>query len=393
MGAHKSLEDGKKLNVIELFAGAGGLAQGFLRTNKFNIVALSDINENAQLTFRENYSSIGKSYICKDIADLQVNELLDCADGRRISGVIGGPPCQGFSLAGLKKKDDQRNHYIRDYARFVHAIDPDFLLMENVPQIIFNEGLHELVSELEKNFEVRYAILNSAQYGVAQTRHRAFILAFHRRLGIAPAFPAPTHSFVRQLVFNYRAKCLEDSSCETADKDAILGTDSCLTYAHIKSKPEYRGFVEAQPLVTVGQVINDLIGEKDNSIPNHVPRQHKEKLRKLISSIPEGGGLSDIDPNFHPKSHYSQAYGRLHRQGLARTITTWFQNAGSGRFIHPVLPRTLTVREAARLQSFSDDFVFHGFLEEQMRLVGNAVPPRLAEALAQRIALDIMGVL
>ncbi|MGC1308180.1 MAG: DNA cytosine methyltransferase [Phormidesmis sp.] len=389
----ENLSTSSKLGLVELFAGAGGLAQGFLQTQHYDLIALSDIDEKAKTTFKANYPSRDIEYLCEDIKDLKTNQLLQKANGRSVSGVLGGPPCQGFSLAGLKRPDDERNQYIGDYVRFVKALKPDFLLMENVPQVIFHPQFKALVKALEKDFEIRFTVLNAAQYGVAQTRHRAFVLAFHRRLGITPAFPTPTHAFVKHFIFNYRRQRLENPRNKSADKDGILGADPSVVRAFKETSAEYRGMGEVKPLITVGQAISDLVSYQASSIPNHIPRIHQGKLLKLINLIPEGGGLADVDAQYHPKSHYSQAYGRLHRKGLARTITTWFQNAGSGRFIHPTEPRTLTVREAARLQGFSDTFEFHGNLEDQMRLVGNAVPPVLAQTIADRIWQDLSAVL
>jgi DNA (cytosine-5)-methyltransferase 1 len=382
-----------KLGLVELFAGAGGLAQGFLQTQHYDLIALTDIDENARTTFKENYSSSEIEYICDDIKRLKPEHLLQKADGRCVSGVLGGPPCQGFSSAGLKRSDDERNQYIGDYVRFVKALKPDFLLMENVPQVIFHPQFKALIEELKTDFDLRYTVLNAAQYGVAQTRHRAFVLAFHRRLGVTPAFPAPTHAFIKHFVFNYRCKRLENPRNKLADKEGILGADPSVVRAFKETSAYYRGTEEVEPLVNVWQVIGDLVDCDASSALNHIPRIHQGKLLELINLIPEGGGLEDVDAKYHPKSHYSQAYGRLHRKGLARTITTWFQNAGSGRFIHPTEPRTLTVREAARLQGFSDDFEFHGTLEDQMRLVGNAVPPLLAQAIGNQIWQDLSAVL
>jgi DNA (cytosine-5)-methyltransferase 1 len=378
-----------KPGLIELFAGAGGLAQGFMKTQHYDLIALSDIDEDAKITFKKNYPSLDIEYVREDIKNLGTKQLLQAANGRRISGVLGGPPCQGFSSAGLKRPDDERNQYIGDYVRFVKVLNPDFLLMENVPQVIFHSQFQSLIKALEKDFEIRFTILNAAQYGVAQTRHRAFVLAFHRRLGIIPAFPAPTHSFVKHFVFNYRCKQLENPRNKSADKAGIFGADPSVVRAFKEIRTDFKGLGEVAPLVNVWKAIGDLVDCDASSIPNHVPRIHKGKLLDLIKLIPEGGGIEDVDIRYHPKSHYSQAYGRLHRKGLARTITTSFQNAGSGRFIHPTEPRTITVREAARLQGFSDTFEFHGSLESQMRLVGNAVPPLLAQAIGDRIWQDL----
>ncbi|MBD1878354.1 DNA cytosine methyltransferase [Coleofasciculus sp. FACHB-T130] len=385
---------GSKLSLVELFAGAGGLAQGFLQTGHYDLIALTDIDTVAKQTFELNYPNPETEYICDDIKNLgRPSRLLKKANGRKVSGLLGGPPCQGFSLAGLRRPDDERNQYIGDYVRFVTALKPDFLLMENVPQVIFHPQFKALIKALNKDFEVQFTVLNAAQYGIAQTRHRAFVLAFRRELGVKPAFPAPTHAFTRQVVFNYRQQRLENSRCKSADKDGIFGADSSVVRAIKEIKANYRGLGEVKPLVNVWDAIGDLVNRSASSAPNHVPRVHKGKLLELIERIPEGGGLENIDSKYHPKSHYSQAYGRLHRHGLARTITTCFQNAGSGRFIHPIEPRTLTIREAARLQGFSDEFVFYGTLGDQMRLVGNAVPPLLAQVIADRIWQDLSTVL
>lgn len=129
----------------------------------------------------------------------------------------------------------------------------------------------------------------------------------------------------------------------------------------------------------------DVRDDQRGVVLNHVPRRHSGRMMDLIRQIPEGGDLGDADPKLWPQSHYSQAYVRLHSQGVARTVTTFFCNPGSGRFLHYAEDRAITVREAARLQGFRDDFVFEGQQDERMRLVGNAVPLPLAAALAKHI--------
>lgn len=386
-------DSASKLGLVEVFAGAGGLAQGFLQTGHYDLIALTDHDKVAKQTFELNYPNLETEYLCDEIENLTCPaRLIKKANGRKVSGLLGGPPCQGFSSIGLRRPDDERNQYIEDYVRFVRVLKPNFLLMENVPQVIFHPQFKALIKALNENFEVQFTVLNAAQYGVAQTRHRAFVLAYRRDLEVKPAFPLPTHAFTRQRVFNYRRQCMENSQCKTADKEGILGADPSVVRAFRETQADFRGVGEVKPLVKVWDAIGDLM-KRNTSVPNHTPRVHRGRLLELIEQIPEGGGLENVDKKYHPKSHYSQAYGRLHRYGLARTITTCFQNAGSGRFTHPIEPRTLTIREAARLQGFRDDFEFYGTLEDQMRLIGNAVPPLLAQVIAARIWQDLSTIL
>ncbi len=400
-----------KMGIVELFAGAAGLAQGFLRTGYYDLIALSDIDENAQLTFQVNYPQA--RYIASDIHELSPRRILDIADGRKIVGVLGGPPCQGFSLAGLKNPDDARNRYIADYVRFVAALDPDFLVMENVPQLLFHKLFVRLLEELKERYEVRYAILNAALYGAPQTRHRAFVFAYHRRLGVAPEFPTPTHGFVDRELFSYYLKRFErPDTC--AARDDILGSDPIIAKVSELVRIETSRSPQLCPLVTVEEAIGDLralqpgetfttylhepfsayqnmLRADSPELFNHISRRHSGEMLELIRRIPEGGDLRDVEERYWPKSHYSQAYGRLHRKGLSRTLTTYFCNPGSGRFTHPQDARAISVREAARLQGFSDQFKFLGTQEQQMSLVGNAVPIPLAQAIGAHIYEEFCG--
>jgi DNA (cytosine-5)-methyltransferase 1 len=395
--------------VIELFAGAGGLVQGFQSSGRFQPLLLTDIDENAATTFRHNFPEI--RYLSRDVCELNCTEILDIADGRSIHGILGGPPCQGFSLNGKREKDDKRNDLTLEYAKLVGQLKPAFMLMENVPQALFHRNFRQMLDALSADYRIAYAVLNAAQFGAPQTRHRAFVLAYRRDLELDPVFPSPTHGFVERPVFNYCARRCADPVEHSDDTLDILGADPVVmrvfgALAKRKGEPslfDERESVTLSPLITVNESIGDLtkapasvqdscpaqrVAETgEGAIANHVHRAHMEPMLRRVRAIPEGGDLSDVDDrSLLPKSHYSQAYGRLHRQGLARTITTFFPNAGSGRFLHPTLDRTLTIREAARLQTFPDSFKFLGTQAEQARLIGNAVPPRLAEAIARKVA-------
>jgi DNA (cytosine-5)-methyltransferase 1 len=399
-----------KPGVIELFAGAGGLAQGFLQSGFFNLIALTDINNNAKATFQHNHPNV--TYIASDIHDLQPKQLLSVANGRRITGLLGGPPCQGFSLAGLKNPEDTRNQHIKDYIRFVKELNPDFLVMENVPQLFFHQLFEYLLQELGPKFYIKYGVLNAAQYGVPQTRHRAFVIAYNQNLGIKPTFPYPTHDFVTRSVYNYARKKLENPG-DPKTRLMILGADPIINdKIQTTTSSEAFDLATVSPLLTIWDALSDLcsleagcstktylkapqsdyqkrLRNNATTVANHVSRIHGSEMLKRINLIPAGGDLSDLPKSYWPKSHYSQAYGRLHWQGLSRTLTTYFCNAGSGRFTHPSDARTITVREAARLQGFADSFVFLGSQEEQMKLVGNAVPLPLAQAISHHIYKQI----
>jgi DNA (cytosine-5)-methyltransferase 1 len=403
----------QRAGIVELFAGVAGLAQGFLQTENYELLALSDIDKMAREVFRHNYPDL--EYISSDIRELKPKQILNAADGRKIVGLLGGPPCQGFSLAGKRNPQDYRNLYIEDYLQFVVALSPDFILMENVPQLLFHEMFETLRGELSKKYDMKFGIFNAALYGVPQTRHRAFILGYHRRLGISPKFPKPSHGFIDKPVYSYYHKKLAYPG--NGALTDILGADPVVGKMPELINQTVGSYIKLCSLVTVEDAIGDLKGldggcseqeyQQDAQteyqrvmregsgriIHNHIARYHSKQMLRLMSILPEGGDLRDVSKKYWPKSFYSQAYGRLHRKGLARTLTTHFCNPGSGRFIHPVDNRAITIREAARLQGFRDSFEFLGPQADQMRLVGNAVPVPLASALARQIWADLGNVI
>lgn len=397
-----------KFNIVELFAGVAGLSQGFLRTGRFNLLALIDNDKLAVEVFKANFPD--HLYIKRDIRNLAPARLRERLEGASINGLLGGPPCQGFSPAGRKNPHDARNNLVRSYKRFVDFLQPDFIVLENVPEIVYHEVFKKLVKDLEKTYKVEICILNSALYGVPQTRHRAFILAYRADINVAPRFPNPSHGFNGKEYFNYYKRKMQKTKGDISDFE-LLGAAKSITLSPYLNQ-ELSRYKKTAGFVTVEDAIGDLTGlssgetsteylniasteyqrqmRSDNGcLANHTARDHNKSTFQLIKKMPEGGDLRDMPKEYWPKSHYSQAYGRLHRRGLARTITTCFHNLGSGRFIHPTDNRTITVREAARLQGFSDEFHFEGTLQEQMKHVGNAVPLHVAQAIANQIWKDL----
>lgn len=405
------------MNVVELFAGAGGLAQGLTRTGYYEPVALYDIFEAARQSYTE-YSPRA-AYHLADVRHLEREDILDDLNGRTLDGIIGGPPCQGFSQAGKRLTEAEINELVLAYARVVKQVEPHFLVMENVPQLLYHPLFKPLLGQLNSRYCVSYAILNAARYGAPQTRHRLFLIAYHRKFGISPTFPSPTHGRLGQRLYAYHLTRTDDRvefNYETAE--AILGADPVITREVAQQAAIVSNQIDAtlKPFVTVGDAISDVsntadgdnrlvtyaseavsgyqisLRNNDGHVANCVARKHVGKPLEIARTLREGGTPQSEDTSRN-KRYFSQAYGRLHRQALARTLTTYFQNAGSGRFLHYEKPRTLTIREAARLQGFPDSFVFYGNLQEQMQLVGNAVPLPLAEAVGRHVASELEQIL
>lgn len=370
------------MTVVDLFAGIGGFTHGFLRANQsarrigFDVRLLVDSDPTAAYSFKKNLPHI--PYWPQDLGRVTGNELLGLLKlGRRkLDFLIGGPPCQGFSPTGKRWLEDNRNRLMAHFISIAHEIAPKCMIIENVPtalsawQKLFNE---EIVDAF-KGYVVKTCVLNASQFGVPQIRKRAFVVAIRKDIRISD-FTFPKGSF-----------------------DAIeIGNDS-----HRKAKSHLR-FITVEdaiadlPSLRAGQVLDGVpysspastdyqADRRKESIAifNHVARGHSKHFLKKISVIRPGKGNADLaDEKKFSDNYYSQAYARLHAKGIGFTVTANFRNPGSGRFTHYRDKRSITVREAARLQSFDDRVIFHGYETDQERHVGNAVPPLLAEALAK----------
>ena len=364
------------LKVIDLFCGCGGLSWGLAKRG-YRVVAGIDNWSTALKTFKRNHRRA--QAIEADIATLDpstVSRSLGLRPGQ-LDVLVGGPPCQGFSKnvpASRRFLEDDKNLLIRSFLRFVEHLRPKVILMENVAEIVnafdgaFTDEIYHLLGKWGYRVQVR--VLNATKYGVPQRRRRAFFFA--NNVGRKAEFPAETQ------------------------EPHTVGSN--------------RSLFALPPLVTVWDAIGDLptLGAGEGSSPSeyrrapkgdyqrtmraeasalydHVARQLRPTQLARLRAIRAGQGAKDLPPALRPKSHYSGAYGRLEKGELAPTITRWVFHLGSGRFGHPVDDRVITIREAARLQSFSDDFVFDGTYIEKSHQVGNAVPPLLSSAFAPLI--------
>lgn len=329
--------------AIDCFAGAGGLSRGLTQAG-FRIGAAFDNNALAVRTYNRN---IGPHAIVANVEKLSGAQLLAAA-GLSQGGcalVVGGPPCQGFSVQRRGRDDDDRNLLVMEFLRLVLEIRPLMFLMENVSSIQGKRGqplLKELRARAEiGGYTVRMEVLDAADFGVPQHRRRLFIVGECEDMCGGFEFPVPTHKST--------------------------------SYA------------------TVRQAIGDLPSpilhpELCHSFYNHQPDKISDLNRVRISHVPPGGGRADIPPELRLPCHrvsvdvagHRNVYGRLEWDEPAGTITTKCNSFTRGKFAHPEENRNITMREAARLQSFPDDFVFEGSKVDVAHQVGNAVPPLLA---------------
>jgi DNA (cytosine-5)-methyltransferase 1 len=348
----------QKYRLIDLFAGAGGMTLGFVDNHfcgRFEPVLAVDNDRASVETHELNFDA---EAICQDIEHwLESDPVIPQADV-----VIGGPPCQGFSLLNKKRIGDIRRALWEPFLHVVERCGAKIFVMENVPDLLRSEEFQQIKERAEANgFFVQAKHINAAHYGAPQLRKRTIIVAHRYEEVSAPYFPPQaTHR-----------------------------------------NPDELG--ELPPWKTVRDVIADLpkepigteIGDRYATLGLHFGRSPTKTSLKRYRMVPPGGNRFDLQRNARhitPKcwirktSGGTDLFGRLWWDRPAVTIRTEFFKPEKGRYLHPREHRPITHREAARLMGFPDDFVFAGSKVEVARQIGNAVPPPLAGALARSIA-------
>lgn len=346
--------------MIDLFSGVGGLSLGFEMAG-FKAVIANEYDASIAESYVKNRPHV--KMIVNDITQLPIQETFSEYRGK-IDLIVGGPPCQGFSQKGQRKSiNDERNFLFRYYYEVVALVKPKYFVMENVPNLLTTEDGY-FKKEIESLFEnIGYKIvadvLNASDFGVPQNRKRAVIIG---RLGDYPlSMPKP----------QTRKVTIWDAISDLAYLESGEGAEV--------QEYRYAPQSEYQRVLRDGSIL----------LHNHVATKHSELALERLRLIPPNKGREVLPPEHLTKSIYSGTWSRMLKDDISVTITTRFDTPSSGRFTHPFLNRAITVREAARIQSFPDTFVFHGNKTSQMKQVGNAVPPLLAKAIAEVILEDI----
>lgn len=361
----------KPYTVVDLFSGVGGFSLGFMDAsleNAFESKLLVDFDKDACFTFRKNYPDI--PFLCQDVSEMTVADVKKHSGISRPDVIIGGPPCQGFSSAGKRAEEDERNRLVPIYAQLAMEMWPKAILMENVVNVLSSQHFKDLGAKFrECGYETKDFVLDAADYGVPQHRKRAFLLALRTTIAKKVGLSAPEPLTTPKVT-------VKEAISDLPSLAAGEGDEYCV-YTKGKNISAYQ----------------ELMRRGSHVIFNHCARKHSQDFLDKIAIIPEGGSNRDLPAEKRFSDNYfSQAYARLHREEPANTITTQFSNPGSGRFTHYSDLRSITVREAARLQSFPDKFIFHGPTVAQAKHVGNAVPPLLAKAWAHHICKILKAV-
>ena len=335
--------------LVDLFAGCGGMTQGFVEAGRYSPIAAVEIDRMAAKTYAANF---GDHVFSGDIRDWLQGELPASADV-----VIGGPPCQGFSALGKQDPLDPRNVLWREYVHALERLQPTAFVIENVPQFFRSPQFEDLKHEVRpggglSNYEIEPFVLNAAEYGVPQTRRRVFVIG--RKRGLSPLGHPPTTT---------RRATVEDAFAGLVRRvvDTELPPDRAMR----------RGPYRTTEL--------------------HLTRNPTTTSLRRYRAIPPGGNRRDLPDELSTpgwrkhKTGSGDVMGRLWLDRPSVTIRTEFFKPEKGRYLHPTEHRPITHFEAARIQGFPDDFRWYGSKTEIAKQIGNAVPVGHARAIATHI--------
>lgn len=365
------------LYSVDLFAGAGGLTEGFRQVG-FEPLAANDFDLYASATFQKNFPNT--PFLSGSVDAITDKQFRDAAGVRvgELDVLLGGPPCQAFSVYNHQRGfHDERSGLFREYLRLVEAFLPKVVVMENVTGMFSldrGKAIDEINSKLAKlGYAVEHRVLRAEDFGVPQERRRIFFVG--SRIGPI-SWPEPTHGDAQDLLSSHLTPFITvaDAIGDLPLLQMGEGSDELRRYTRT-AKCDYQ----------------EAMREDSEGVMNHYAPQLGDINIERMKHIPQGGSWRDLPHRLLPagmkrarRSDHTKRYGRLDPKGLFSTILTK-ADLHWGAYIHPDQDRTLTVRECARAQSFPDRFVFLGSRVEQYKQVGNAVPPLLARAVAEEV--------
>lgn len=345
----------KKLKVIDLFCGIGGFSYGFEMTDNYEVICAADIWDVAINTYKKNHIKNNDiDILLQDLTTL--NSEYWNKYKNKVDVIIAGPPCQGFSMSGKREVGDKRNSLFEEVIKITQITSPKYVVIENVVGLLSMETVDGtnikdlIVSEFNNiGYKVEYKILNAAEYGVPQARKRVIFIASK---DFEISFPAPL--------------LIKENFVTVGD---ALGNIPPSSDTYTKPTTPFQ---------------KEMSGIKE--IKNHERRKSNDLVTKRMSFIPQGGNWKNIPKELGTGGGvHSNAYKRLDPNLPSITI----KHAAKAMIIHPTENRILTIREVARLQSFSDNFILTGNNSDQHQQLANAVPPLLGKAIAEELLVHL----
>ena len=347
-----------EFHILDLFCGAGGFSYGMHKNPRFSTEVALDFNPHAAETFSKNMPDT--SVFVGDITSAETRgNVIEESRRRGVNMIIGGPPCQGFSMKGKKLGlKDPRNFLFLEYLRIVEELKPEVFVIENVKSLLSTSAgyfKNEIVNTISgMGYHVSVGVLDASDFGVPQTRQRAIFICSRNKVITLPSA----------------------SNISVTVRDAISDL-SYLDSGEGEFEQDYK--IDAQ------SDYQRLMRGSSSRLYNHKASNHKDVAIRKLEMIPPEKGKECLPEELHGNQKFKTTWGRLRWDEPSPTIDTRFDAASNGRNNHPYLHRAITPREAARIQSFDDSFIFYGskfFIRQQ---IGNAVPPLLAKAIADRI--------
>ena len=349
-----------KFNILDLFCGAGGFSAGLELNKNFSTVVGLDFDKYAIETFSKNFPNA--IAICGDILNQDIKkQVIEASKKKNVNMIIGGPPCQGFSLKGKNLGlNDPRNFLFKEYLNIVKELQPEIFIIENVKNIL-NSSNHyfrdEIFNEIQAlGYIVNYGVANAKNYGVPQNRERALFIASKTKF---INFPNPQDKTVTV-------------------RDAI----SDLSYLESGKGSELSPYVN-EPQSDYQKML------RGKCLQYHKASSHSKLAIEKLKMIPPESGKEYLPKDLLGKQKFSTTWSRLEWDNVSPTIDTRFDTPSNGKNSHPYLNRAITPREAARIQSFKDDFHFCGPKVAVCKQIGNAVPPMLAKAIGDQIRNEL----
>lgn len=350
----------RQYNVMDLFAGVGGLSYGFSMLPQFNIIAANEIEKDISIAYELNHPNV-RMLNC-DINDLTEDILNQALNGQKIDIVVGGPPCQSYSTLG-KRQNDERANLFMQYKRILKILRPKAFVFENVTGILsMNKGnlFKQIQIEFEElGYDLKHKVLDAVDYGVPQHRERVILVGIKEKNNFV--YPSPTHGEGLKPYVTLREAIGDLPVLRSGEENNIYATSAT---------NEFLKFVRKNA---------------DMYVEEHKAPKNGEHLVKIMQTLKDGESKDDLPENIRPKSGYGNTYAKLWWDKPSTTITRNFACPSSSRCIHPRDSRAMSIREGARLQSFPDDYKFYGSDGMKRLEIGNAVPPLLSMAIAKQM--------